>query len=98
MTIGTFLLIAIGACAWLLARTIDNTHRARNSRTVQLFAFLVGMFGAATPMVLVIVELVERTTVNEVVAVAAFIALCLRRDRLIWRRREEEKTDGVGVN
>jgi len=98
MTIGTFFITAIAACAWFLARTIDNTDRARDSRGVQLSAFLVGMLGAATPMVLVIVELVEQTTVNEVVAVAAFIGLCLRRDRLIWRRREEEKTDDVGVN
>jgi hypothetical protein len=98
MTVGTFLLVLVAVCAWFVARAIDNTDRAKNSRVVQLFAFMVGMCGAATPMILVVVELVERTTVNEAVAVTAFIGLCLRRDRLIWRRREEEKTDDIGVS
>ena len=56
-----------------------------------MFAFLVGMVGAATPMVLVIIEAVERTIVNEVVAVIVFFALCLRRDRLIWSKKARDR-------
>lgn len=97
MTSGTLLLIGIAVAAWFLARTIDSTEQARTSRGVQLCAFLVGMLGAATPMVLVIVELVARTTTNEIVAAVAFIALCLRRDRLIWRKRNEGGTDDVAA-
>jgi hypothetical protein len=95
MTSGALLLIGIALAAWFLARAIDRTEQARTSRGVQLCAFLVGMLGAATPMVLVIVELVARTTANEVVAAVAFIALCLRRDRLIWRKRDEGGADDV---
>ena len=97
MTRGTLLLIGIAVSAWLLARAIDSTQQARTSRGIQLCAFLVGMLGGATPMVLVIVELVARTTTNEIVAAAAFIALCLRRDRLIWRRHDEGRTEDIAA-
>lgn len=97
MTSGTLLLIGIAVAAWFLARTIDGTEQARTRRSIQLCAFLVGMLGAAAPMVLVIVELVARTTTNELVAAAAFVTLCLRRDRLIWSRRDEGGTNDVAA-
>lgn len=97
MTSGTLLLIGIAAAAWFLARWIDTTEPARTSRGIQLCAFLVGMLGAATPMVLVIMELVARTRTNEIVAAVAFIALCLRRDRLIWRKRDDGGTNDVAA-
>jgi hypothetical protein len=94
MTSGTLVLIGIAGAAWFLASTIDNTEQARTNRGIQLCAFLVGMLGAATPMVLVIVEAVTRTTMNEIVAAAAFVTLCLRKDRLTSRKRDEGRTMG----
>jgi hypothetical protein len=96
MASGTLILIGIGAAAWLLARTIDSTKQARTSRGIQLCAFLVGMLEPRRRWCS-IVELVARTTTNEIVAAAAFIALCLCRDSLIWRKRDERGTNDVAA-
>lgn len=80
MTLGTFLLVAIAGCALLLLRAIDKARRAGDRRSVQLAlaAFLARLLGAAAPLALVYVQLVQQTRLNQGVAGAAFVIIGVR--------------------
>lgn len=88
MTTGTLFLLAVGVAAWLAARALDRWDERRGGdRNVQLASFLVMMFGAAVPLVLVVTEVVARSRTNEWTAVVIAVVCCLRPHRLIWKRR-----------
>ena len=92
MTLGTFLLIAITVGTWLASSAIDNTDWARRNRGIQMCAFLVLVFGAASQGWLVQFGVVEPTAINVIVMITAFFLLVLvKKDRLIWGEEIDKK-------
>ena len=79
MTIGTPLLIAIAVGAWFATNAIDNSRWAEVSRWVQACAFVIGVFGGVAPIVLIVLEVIEETSVNIVVASAAAATFGLKK-------------------
>lgn len=93
MTVGMLLIVGIGILGWAVPGAIDNTDSARQSRAIQVVVLLLGGSAAAAPVVLVVLELIPRSTATEVAAAAVFVALCMRRYRLIWGKRIEGRTE-----
>lgn len=93
MTAGSLFILLWAVAIWFLVRELDRRDRRLGGRrTVQGLAFFVMMVGAATPLVLVYLEVVARSTFNEWLAVATALVFCLRPHRLVWARRESSAT------
>jgi hypothetical protein len=73
MTAGSLVILLWAAAIWFLERGLDSwDRRLGERRAVQGLAFLAMMVGAATPLVLVYLEVVTRSTFNEWLAVAMY--------------------------